>query len=78
MICSILVMALVVSFSAGCSTYAQLKAKAKLSVADTQRIASATVPGGAINESELEKEKSKQIPLRNSSANLREYANTRT
>jgi uncharacterized membrane protein YkoI len=61
LLCSLLVTALVAGFSAGCSTQAGLRAKAKVSEADAQKIALAKVPGGTIKGSELEKEKGKLV-----------------
>lgn len=60
-ICSVLATGLVASFFASCSTQAQLKARAKVTEAGAQKIALAKVPGGTIQESELEKEKGKLV-----------------
>jgi len=61
MICSVLATVLVATFFPSCSTQARLKARAKVSEADAQKIALAKVPGGTIQESELEKEKGKLV-----------------
>jgi uncharacterized membrane protein YkoI len=61
--------ALIIGLIAGCSTdrhdgeesQAKLQAQAKVAKADAEKIALAKVPGGAIKEGELEKEKGKLI-----------------
>jgi lipopolysaccharide export LptBFGC system permease protein LptF len=59
---SIVTVGLLAVFNSGCATsQARLEAQAKISKADAEKIALAKVPGGAVKNSELEKEDGKLI-----------------
>jgi len=65
LVCAAVGMVLLVSGVVSCKTDAQketkLQAEAKVSRAEAEKIALAKVPGGAIKEGEIEKEKGKLI-----------------